>query len=174
MKVVITSEPGVGKTTLVKKLVQHLRDNAVGFWTEEVRDKKSKRRTGFKVVSTEGDSELFASKFFRSKRLVGSYGVNVERFEKVALPVLEKALSSKRSVAVIDEVGKMELFSKRFRDLVKALVHQPGRDLILTIPSRDVHPLVAEIRRLPDAVLIELDRENRDFMDKEILGLMRG
>ncbi len=174
MKVVITSEPGVGKTTLVKKLVQHLGDKAVGFWTEEVRDKKSKKRTGFKVVSTEGDSELFASRFFRSKKLVGSYGVNVERFEKVALPVLEKALKSKRSVAVIDEVGKMELFSKRFRGLVEALVHQPDRDLILTIPLRDVHPLVAEIRRLPDTVLIELDRENREFMDKEILELIRG
>ena len=170
MKVVITGEPGVGKTTLVKKLVKALKGRTIGFWTEEVRDRKTKKRKGFKVVTTDGKETLFASKTFTSKHLVGSYGVNVARFEGVVLPLLEKALSEKDKILVADEVGKMELFSKKFRDIMRVAVHEP-RDMIVTIPIRDVHPLVKEIRRLPGAVLIELTRENREGMDKEILQL---
>ncbi len=170
MKVVITGEPGVGKTTLVRKLVKALKDRAIGFWTEEVRDRKTKKRKGFKVVTTEGKETLFASKTFTSKHLVGSYGVNVARFESVVLPLLEKALSKRDKILVVDEVGKMELFSKKFRDIMRVAVHEP-RDMIVTIPIRDVHPLVKEIRRLPGAVLIELTKGNREDMDKEVLQL---
>ena len=80
MKIVLTGEPGIGKTTLIKKLAKVLGNKAIGFWTEEVRDPKTKKRTGFKVVSTEGNSLLFARKTFTSKHLEGSYVVNVQRF----------------------------------------------------------------------------------------------
>ncbi len=173
MKIFITGEPGVGKTTLVKKVVEKLGDRAIGFWTEEVRDKKTGKRKGFKVVNTDGKEKLFASKTFTSKHLVGSYGVNVQRFEEVALPLLERALrEGKGKVIVIDEIGKMELFSKRFRDLVREIAYDPKLRLLATLPIRDVHPIVKELRRLPGAVLIELKRSNREGMDEEVLKLL--
>ncbi len=171
MKIVLTGEPGIGKTTLIKKLAKVLGNKAIGFWTEEVRDPKTRKRTGFKVVSTEGNSLLFASKTFTSKHLVGSYGVNVQRFESVALPILEKALRENK-VVLVDEVGKMELFSKPFRELIRALIHDPRKHMVITIPIRDVHPLVAEIRRLTGAVLLEVSKENRDGLLEDILSLL--
>jgi nucleoside-triphosphatase len=171
MKIVLTGEPGVGKTTLIKKLLKHLGDRAVGFWTEEVRDPQTRKRTGFKIVTTEGKSLLFASKTFTSKHLVGSYGVNVQRFESLAIPVLQKALGEDR-IVVIDEVGKMELFSKTFVGLVRKLIHDPRKSMVITIPTRDVHPLVAEIRRLKGAVLMEVTKENRDALVENILNLL--
>ena len=171
MKIVLTGEPGIGKTTLIKKLAKVLRNKAIGFWTEEVRDLKTNKRTGFKVVSTEGNSLLFASKTFTSKHLVGSYGVNVQRFESVALPILEKALKENK-VVLVDEVGKMELFSKPFRELIRAIIHDPRKHMVITIPIRDVHPLVAEIRRLTGAVLLEVNKENRDELLEDILNLL--
>lgn len=173
MKVLITGEPGIGKTTIIKKLVKLLKDKAIGFWTEEVRDPKTHQRKGFKVVSTEGKSSLFASKTFTSKHLVGSYGVNVQRFESVALEVLQKALDQKGKVVVIDEIGKMELFSKAFRELVVEFFYNPKYTVVATLPIRDVHPLVAQIRRLQGAVLLEVNKENRDHLPEQILELLR-
>ncbi len=172
MKVVITGEPGVGKTTLVKRVVERIGDKSIGFWTEEVRNRKTKRREGFKVVTTEGKEEIFAHKRFTSKHLVGSYGVNLQKFEGVVIPLLEKAKRDRKKILVVDEVGKMELFSRRFREIIGDLVRDPARDMVITIPIRDVHPLVREIRRLPDAVVVELKKSNREGMEEEILKLL--
>jgi Predicted nucleotide kinase len=172
MKIILTGEPGIGKTTIIKKLLQRLGDRAIGFWTEEVRDPKTKKRTGFKVISTEGNAKLFASKFFTSKHLVGSYGVNTAWFESVALPILEKAEKSKDLYIVMDEIGKMELFSAGFRELVREILFNPKYKVIATIPIRDVHPLVRDVRRLQGAVVIEVNKENRDILVEEILKLL--
>ncbi|WP_448587639.1 NTPase [Thermocrinis sp.] len=172
MKVVITGEPGVGKTILIKKLVQELGNRAKGLWTEEIREEKTNKRIGFKVVSTEGEESVFANKYFTSKHLVGSYGVNVSRFESVAIPLLERAMKEKGIYIVLDEVGKMELFSRPFKELVREIFHNPRYKVIATIPIRDVHPLVREIRRLQGVVLLELNKDNRDHLDKEVLKLL--
>jgi len=172
MKIILTGEPGIGKTTIIKRLLQRLGNRVIGFWTEEVRDPKTKKRTGFKVISTEGNVQLFASKFFTSKHLVGSYGVNTARFESVVLPLLEKAKKAKDLYIVMDEIGKMELFSAGFRELVKEILFNPKHKVIATIPIRDVHPLVRDIRRLPGAVVVEVNKENRDLLVEEILKLL--
>ena len=172
MKVILTGPPGIGKTSVVRNVVRMLGDRAVGFWTEEVRDRKSGRRTGFRVMTTWGTSALFASKTFTSKKLVGSYGVNVEVFEKVAVEPLWRELGRIRNrVVVIDEIGKMELFSKRFRELVMAVARDPALSMLATVPIRDVHPVAREIRRLKGAVLIKVSKENRDSLPSDILGL---
>ncbi|MEN3027909.1 MAG: NTPase [Aquificaceae bacterium] len=171
MKIVLTGEPGIGKTTLIKRLVKVLGERAIGFWTEEVRDPRTKKRIGFKVVTTEGKGMLFASKTYTSRYLVGSYGVNLQNFESLALPVLQKALQEDR-VVVVDEIGKMELFSKPFKELVRRLIRDPKKRMLLTIPIRDVDPLVAEVRRLPGAVLLEVTKENRNSLFEDILTLL--
>ena len=67
----------------------------------------------------------------------------------------------------------MELFSRKFREVVRQIIHDPALNVILTIPIRDVHPLVKEIRRLPGAVLIEVDKENRDHLVEDIMNLLK-
>lgn len=171
MKVIVTGEPGVGKTTLVKGVVRRMKDKVIGFWTEEVRDRRGKRK-GFRVVTTDGRGALFASKTFTSRYLVGSYGVNIKRFEEVVLPLLERARREADKVLVIDEVGKMELFSGKFAELVRELSRDPRRSFLITIPIRDVHPIVRELRRLPGAVLIHLTRINREGMEEEVVKLL--
>ena len=176
VKVLITGEPGSGKTTVVKKVANLLgKDRAIGFWTEEIRDKKTGKRTGFRIITTDGKKKIFSSKIFHSKKLVGSYGVNVQYFEELAIPILEKAIKIARknpkTVIVIDEIGKMELFSKKFRDLVRNIFYDDRLNVLATIPIRDVHKLVREIRRLPGVIHIHLDKNNRDFIHEEILKL---
>ena len=176
-KVLITGEPGSGKTTAIKKIVEKLGNRAIGFWTEEVRDPKTKKRTDFRIVTTDGKKKIFASKIFTSKKLVGSYGVNVKYFEEIALPLLERAINEarkdRRKVIVIDEIGKMELFSKPFRELVREIFYNDRLNVVATIPIRDVHKVVSEIRRLPGVIHIHLDRTNRDLIPDEVVQLFQ-
>ncbi len=49
----VTGLPGVGKTTLIKKLSEALKDfHPVGFYTEEIRERGE--RKGFELISLEG------------------------------------------------------------------------------------------------------------------------
>lgn len=166
MKVALTGRPGVGKTTAVKKVVSQLGSRAKGFWTEEIR--KSGRRWGFKVVRTDGKEELLASVEADSPFRVGRYRVLVDRFESFAVPFLLDALEERR-VVVVDEVGKMELLSKKFQSAVERLIEE-SVDSLVTIPIRDVHPLVSEIRR--KFKVIQLSFENRDRVPEQVVNLL--
>ena len=98
--------------------------------------------------------------------------MNTAQFESVVLPIMEKAKKAKDLYIVMDEVGKMELFSKAFRELVREILFNPKYKVIATIPIRDVHPLVRDIRRLQGAVVIEVNKENRELLVEEILKLL--
>lgn len=171
MKIILTGCPGVGKTTVVRKVISLLGDFVIGFWTEEIRSKESNERHGFKVVTTDGESVVLASKFFDSPYRVGSYGVNLQNFEALVLPLLLRAKEEREKVIVIDEIGKMELFSKGFIDLVSEILFSDNYRVIATIPIRDVHPLVKKIRRTCRQ-LFEVSKENRDGIVKNIFDLV--
>ncbi|KAK7068009.1 hypothetical protein SK128_010885 [Halocaridina rubra] len=59
--VVLTGPPGVGKTTLVQKIVSSLQKTSTpcyGFVTQEVR--QGGRRTGFDIVTLDGKSAILS------------------------------------------------------------------------------------------------------------------
>jgi len=148
----------VGKTTLVKRLVNLATGRFVGFWTEEVRE--GGRRVGFKIITTDGREALLAHVNITSPWRVGRYGVDVEGFERLVVPMLEACLPQCSKILVIDEIGKMELLSERFARLVEDIVFGGERDIVATIPIRDVHPLVRRIRETYDPILLTpLNRE---------------
>lgn len=172
MKIFLTGEPGIGKTTIIKKLVDLFKDKVIGFWTEEFRDSKTGKRLGFKVITTDGKTTTLASKSLSSPFKVGSYGVNIEDFEEVVIPLLEKAIKRKNKIIIIDEIGKMELFSEKFINSVKKIVFSKEFNIIATIPLKDVHPVVGSIRKLKEGNLIEITVENRDRIPDYIYNLL--
>ncbi|XP_018018446.1 cancer-related nucleoside-triphosphatase homolog [Hyalella azteca] len=172
--IVITGPPGVGKTTLVCKLMKQLQEKQVsvaGFYTTEKRDTHG-NRIGFNIVTTEGMTAPLAA--IKSDGdgtrlpMIGRYAVDVVGFERVALPLMEKASSAgvaKASVFIVDEVGKMELLSDTFCRALASLLDQRRCALLLTIPvagrGRPL-PVVERIRGHPHALLVTLNRSNRN------------
>lgn len=114
-KAFITGNPGCGKTTLLKEISKTLIDIGVsisGFITEEVR--AGGVRTGFTIE----DLRTFEKKTFASTQLETSirfdrYYLNMANFESIALNCFEGS-----KVILIDEIGKMEFYSTKFRNLL--------------------------------------------------------
>jgi nucleoside-triphosphatase len=73
MNVLVTGNPGVGKTTLIQEVCSRLRAVAMsGFYTLEVRE--GARRVGFKIVTLDGCEALLAHVDLAGPHRVGRYG----------------------------------------------------------------------------------------------------
>ncbi|XP_029986552.1 cancer-related nucleoside-triphosphatase [Sphaeramia orbicularis] len=178
--VFLTGPPGVGKTTLVQKACDALASSGVGvegFYTEEVRDRG--RRVGFDVVTVTGDRgrlsrvrDAAGPPQARREFTVGQYVVDLPSFESLALPLFTKAASDggDRKVFVIDEIGKMELFSKAFVQAVRRTLDS-SCSVLGTIPVPKGRPLglVEEVRTRRDVKVFTVTKDNRDALLPDIL-----
>jgi len=162
MNILLTGVPGVGKTTLIKKLINSISFPKNGFYTEEIREKK--QRTGFLLITLDGEKSILASVKIKSPYRVSKYGVDVDNFEKIGVETIKKAILAKELI-IIDEIGKMELFSKKFRDVViKAL--NTGKAIATIKKGNDEY--INKIKNRKDILLLEVNFENRDNLVSEI------
>lgn len=152
----------MGKTTLIKRIFFKNPEKFYGFWTEEIRE--NGRRVGFKVITTWGREGILAHIRFKSNYMVGKYAVNVSGFENLVLSNLRNPPTDK--ILLLDEIGKMELFSKDFAEILKKLIFLENYDILATIPLKDVHPLIKKIKERFKVIYLTL--ENREEVFKEL------
>lgn len=153
----ITGRPGVGKTTLVRRLAEAFPGRVGGFYTQEVRE--GGRRTGFLLVTLEGAAAPFAHREWRhTVHRVGGYGVDVGVLERLGVAAIREAVAGRRAV-LVDEVGKMELASPAFRDALEAAARGPTC-LVATILLGH-HPWADRFRQRPGATELVLTPSNR-------------
>ncbi|NIS68711.1 MAG: NTPase [Proteobacteria bacterium] len=163
-KILLTGRPGVGKTTVVKNVIKELKEKAGGFYTEEIR--KKGKREGFLVRTLEGEHGVLAHVNHRGVHRVGRYGVDVDRFETIVTPCLQDALE-KNMVIVIDEIGKMELFSREFRHLVSCVFESDH--MVLAVIHQKKDPFTQRIRSWPMVEELTVTEKNRDVLPSIIL-----
>ncbi len=169
-KIIIRGRPGVGKTTLIKKLAERLKrekKSLLGFYTEEIRE--TGIRVGFKVKSFAGEEATMAHINYSTPYQVSRYKVDLGKFEKVALPELKRA-KEERGVVIIDEIGKMELFSKEFQKEVLALM-ETDRMIIATCSIAPL-PFISTLTKIPEIKVKEITLHNRNDLLKELATLV--
>ncbi len=160
----ITGLPGVGKTTLTMGLVEALKPfHPVGFYTREIR--RGGQRLGFELAGLDGRQSLLARVDGKGPFRVGKYGVDVEGFENFLEAIPFFAPSSR--LIIVDEIGKMECFSQRFRRLMKEILDSEKR-VIATIALRGTG-FIEEIKARKDVTILEISNEDRDRLSSEIL-----
>ncbi len=170
--ILLTGPPGIGKTTVIRRVAAGLAARRIGgFTTEEMR--VGGERVGFKLETFDGRSLVFAHVDRRSVHRVGKYGVDVGVLEGIADSALDPA--GEAQVYLIDEIGKMECLSFRFVEAVTALLDSErlvvaavaarGGGFIERAKSRmdvEVWPVTRGNRdSLPSAVLAWLDAQSR-------------
>jgi nucleoside-triphosphatase len=163
-KTLITGKPGVGKTTLVQKIIDRMRSvNMAGFLTAEIRDSKS--RLGFELQGLNGERRILAHVEINSRHRVGRYGVDTRGFEDF-LSTLD-LLNPDVELIVIDEIGKMELFSGRFQNLVRAAMNSDKQ--VLASISLKENEFIREIKQRSDTHLLEVTQNNRNRLVQTIV-----
>ena len=162
----LTGRPGVGKSTAIRLVVAQLGARAGGFYTEEIRE--AGRRTGFRLVTLEGSTGILAGLSVPGPYRVGRYGVHLSNLEDLGVKALRRAIGQPTvPVVVIDEIGKMELFSAAFRETVLAALDSP-KILIGTITMAQ-SPWVKAIKARPDVTVMETTLANRSAIPDLIL-----
>lgn len=158
-KILLTGLPGCGKTTLIKEVASRLKQPVSGFFTEEIR--QHGRRVGFEI-KTFGQpvrQGVLSHINIKSKYRVGQYGVDIDTFELIVLPEIQLGLQL-NNLLVIDEIGKMELFSSRFKDMLITIFDSPI-PLLATI-SYKPQPFCDRLKSYHDVDLIVVDKSSRD------------
>jgi len=145
-----------GNFLIDREAVAGLGDRAGGFYTEEIRGSDG-NRLGFRLVTLDGQQADLAHMKIKSRQRVGKYGVDIEAMNKVGVPALEKALRD-CEVIVVDEIGKMELFSKSFKDMVVKMLDS-GKKVLGTIMF-PTNPWTDAIKKRPDVELVPVTGTN--------------
>ena len=160
----ITGLPGVGKTTLIRQLAEALEPfRPAGFYTREIR--KGGERMGFEIVSLDGRQGLLSHVDIRSSFRVGKYGVDVDGFESFleALPFLGPAIR----LIIVDEIGKMECLSERFRRLLGEVLD--SEKLVIATVALKGTGFIEQVKVRKDVKIFELSAKNRNRLFTEVL-----
>ena len=151
----LTGRPGTGKTSLIKQVVVGMTGKAGGFYTEEIRS--GGERQGFRLVTLDGQEAILAHVNIKSPYRVSKYGVDINSLDRVGVSALNQA-AKECQLVVVDEIGKMELFSANFREDVFKIINS-GKKVLGTIMS-SANPWADTIKRQPQVNLIEVTRTN--------------
>jgi nucleoside-triphosphatase len=157
----LTGQPGTGKTSLIKQVIAGIKGRGCGFYTEEIRSQGT--RQGFRLVTLDGQTATLAHVNFKSPYRVSKYGVDIESLEKVGVSTLTQ---QECDLVVVDEIGKMELFSPKFREIVLDIINS-GKRLLGTIMLQS-NPYADAIKRQPQVNLITVTRTNHEPVLKEL------
>ncbi len=163
--ILITGQPGVGKTTLSRTLATRLaKYHPAGFYTEEIRDEQGNRE-GFRLVTLCGRQLVLSHIHHSGPYRVSRYGVDVPGFEQLLAELDLRHVQSR--LIVIDEIGKMECLSRRFTDDMTALLNSP-KMLIATIAMKG-EGFIRQVKDRPDCRLVMVTRENRNRLANDLV-----
>ena len=160
----LTGSPGTGKTTVIRQAMARSEAKAGGFYTEEIRSGGT--RLGFRIATLDGQNAILAHVDNHSRYRVSKYGVDVQNLDNVGVTAINRAVAES-DLIVIDEIGKMELFSPRFREAVLKAIDS-GKKVLGTI-MLNPHPFADDIKRRPEVKVIQLTRADHDQVLREIL-----
>ena len=161
----LTGLPGCGKTTVIIKLAELLKEKKIaGFYTQEMRSKGV--RSGFLIKTFGGAEGLLSSINITSGPRVGKYRVNVQGFEAMVVPELSRQ-GREVDLYLIDEIGKMECFSRAFMRAVSGIL-DGDLPMVATVAIKG-GGFIAGVKEHSDVEIVELDLENRNGLPGKIV-----
>lgn len=159
--ILITGQPGVGKTTLIQQIIERF-PNASGFYTREVRE--GNVRMGFEIVTLDGEIGTLATQsvdiIFENQVDFEAYKVNIDTVNLLAIPAVEIA-AERHQLVIIDEIGPMEIFSPDFQNMVMHVLDNDKLCVLGTIVERE-YEFADQVKQHPRVKIMTLNEQNRE------------
>lgn len=167
--ILLTGSPGVGKTTVLIKIVEGLKARGIsvgGMISYEVRENGI--RVGFEVSDlTNGKRGWLAHVNQRRGPKIGRYHVNLEDLDKIIADAISRAIELCEVIAV-DEIGPMELCSHKFKLSTKQALE--GKKFVLaSIHSKSKDPLIAMAKQRFDSEIFTVTLADREMLSQELV-----
>ncbi len=164
--VIITGQPRSGKSTLLKKVIQSL-PKKVGFVTNEIRGEED--RLGFEIETNKGNKVILAHINSNTPNKVSRYFVDASVLNQVIPGISTFDIED---ILYLDEIGQMQLFSERFKELTLSYLNSPNIG-IFTLSKVFDDPFIKKIRERNDIILIDLLSTSRDEQEQFITKLLK-
>ncbi len=162
IKIFLTGDPGVGKTTCVSRIYETLTAygyKTCGFISKEIRE--GGVRKGFELISLpDGKREILAHVGIDSPVKIGKYKVNIAGFERLLDEIMEREGCD---LYIIDEVGPMEIASNKFLRYIEVILER-DEPAVITIHVTLSKQLGKRFKTSKPNILYRITRENRDSM----------
>lgn len=166
----LTGSPGVGKTTVLLKVVDALKARGYkvgGMITREVRSCGT--RVGFEILDLSNDRRgWLAHVNQKAGPQVGKYRVNLGDLDSVGVEAILMAVGNSDVVA-IDEIGPMELFSENFKEAVRKAI-ETKKLVVGVVHWKGRNRLIDDVKAREDAGMYVVTYENRDTLHEVIVG----
>jgi nucleoside-triphosphatase len=159
----LTGVPGIGKTTVIRRVAEQLKGRRLGgFYTEEIGEGGERR--GFRLVGFDRTERVISHVDFPKIHRVGKYSVDFG-----AIDAATELLADDPAIQVylVDEIGKMECLSERFVTAMRTLLIGP-KPVVATIALRG-GGFIAEAKRTDGAAIWEVTHANRDLLPSRAL-----
>lgn len=159
--ILITGKPRSGKSTLLQKLIQDF-SSKVGFITLEIPGREN--RMGFEIQTHLGHKAVLAHVDLETLYKVSRYGVDIENLNSL---IPEVSDFRENDLLYLDEIGQMELYSDKFRNLVIRYL-DANNICIATISSVFEDSFTKLIKNRADVVVVELTLDTREEEERSL------
>jgi nucleoside-triphosphatase THEP1 len=185
MKILLTAPPGLGKSTVIDRVVTKFAGSKKGIVAREILDDKG-IRTGFTSVNQTGASRqfMFATDTPNESSIGGLFDVDVAAIDDFVVAELREGLAlavsreSSRSTGpapsaiagtliYIDEIGRAQVRSARFLAMLREIFDSHCN--VLGSIVYDDEPWSLEFKRGSSVCLVEITQKNRDAMPDILL-----
>lgn len=163
-KVFLTGERGIGKSTVLNKVIQNINCSLGGF----IQDKElNGDKTIFKVISLYNPFKTYIIGIYHIKKAFLYKDINA--FNMISREILDKSFNS-RKLIILDELGFMEEDSECFKKSVFKILD--SNTPVLGVLKECDSNFVRTIKNRNDVQVIKIDKMNRDTIHEEIIKLL--
>ena len=169
--ILLCGHRGVGKSTLIRKLLEDAGLPVYGFMTKSTHY----REDGYHDIYIHPAEVPEEQWIMTEENWIGDCNtrhrhINIDAFEQIGVPLLRAA--GKDGIIVMDELGFMEAQAPIFRSEVLKRMNEDAH-IIASIKDRDDIEFINEIRACEKAQVYDIDKDNRDALYEELNAVVK-